>query len=197
MNKAITILFVLLLAQQTIALRINNHFDDAPAANATASASGDEIPKVLGEIEADVEKTLNDSRKPGEENATLEKVAKHRIEEALEDARKEISNELNETDENGTRLVDALETAANEDLNKTLENAENELPEIRQKFIEALNQAFENGFLESQAGEDGKTKFVATEKLNEASKGGFEAGAGELEKQLNEAFEALNKLFDL
>ena len=50
MNKAITILLVLLLAQQVLTLRINTHYDDAVASNVTASASGDEIPKVLGEL---------------------------------------------------------------------------------------------------------------------------------------------------
>lgn len=115
----------------------------------------------------------------------------------MEDAREELSKKLNETDENGTRLVDALEAAAREDLNRTLEEGEKELPEVGKKFLEVLNQAFSEGFLANETDADGNSKFVATEKLNESSKAGFEAGAKELEKQLNEAFEALNKLFEL
>lgn len=177
MNKAITILLVLLLAQQTIALRINNHFDDDAGSNVTASADEDETKKVLGELEADLEKTLNDTRQAGEENATLEELAKHRVEDALEAAREEIRKELNKTDDNGTRLVDGLEEAAKEDLKKALGEGEEQLPEITKKFMEVLNDAFENGFLASETGEDGKTKFVATEKLSEASKAGYKAGA--------------------
>ena len=109
MNKAITILLVLLVAQQTFALRINYHLEDAPLSNVADLANNEEVKKVLDELKGDVERTLNDTREAGEENATLEQLAKHRLEEGLEAAREKISKDLNRTDENGTRLVDSLE----------------------------------------------------------------------------------------
>ena len=114
----------------------------------------------------------------------------------MEDARKAIGEELHKTDENGTTLAQELEKAANEDLNKTLAEGEKELPEVGKKFVEDLTKAFNEGFIASEIDENGKTKFTTTEKLNQASKAGYEAGAEEIKNQLNKAFEALNKLFE-
>lgn len=195
MNKTITILFVLLLAQQALTLRINTHFDDAVDSNNTVSANTDEIPQVLGELQEAVEKVLNDSRKEGEENETLEQLAKHRVDEALEDAREEIGRKLNETNEDGTTRAQEIDEKANEDLNRTLSEGEEALPEVGRKFVAKLTRAFNEGYLSSVTDGNGTVTIGATEKLNAASKAGYEAGAEELKNQLNEALFALNGLF--
>ena len=40
-----------------------------------------------------------------------------------------------------------------------------------------MNKAFEDGYLESETDEDGESRFVATEKLDETAKAVFEKGA--------------------
>lgn len=69
------------------------------------------------------------------------------------------------------------------------------MPEIRSKFVNGLTRAFNDGYLSSETDENGETKISGTEQLNAASKAGYEAGAEELKKKLNEALEALSGLF--
>lgn len=121
MNKAITTLFVLLLAQQVLTLRINTHLHDAVEYNNTSSNDTDEIPQVLSQLEDAVDKVINDSRKEGEENETLKQVVEKRVEETLEDVRSKLAEEFNKTDENGETEADKLEIEAKKEVDKALE----------------------------------------------------------------------------
>lgn len=193
MNKAITILLVLLLAQQIVALRINTHLDDESNSTGQGSQALQEIKEVIG-------KALNDSREPSEANETLQQIRNDKLEELNEDLKKlfseKLGDELRKTNANGETVGHEIGEKAREDLNKALENGEKELPEVGKKFIETLTNAFNEGYLTSEKDENGNLKIGATEKLNQSSKAGYEAGAEEIKNKLNEVLKTLGGIFN-